>query len=106
VITRILPGDGITITDMTPADRSSGSSLQPGEINNAGNGPELAGLHRHRPVVTSLAECPRPLLPFRSLLVMGRLSPAEDTRLLVRPAIHLSEILRIYGRSSDQDSLA
>lgn len=75
---------------MTPAHRSTGPSLQPGEINYAGNVPELAVLHRHRPVVTSLAECTGPFLPFHSFLVMGRLPIADDTRFLVRPAIYRS----------------
>ena len=34
----------------------TGPSLQPGDINNSGNGPELAGLHRHHPMITDLAE--------------------------------------------------
>lgn len=95
MITRILPGDRIAITDMTPPDRTPRPSLQPGDINNAGNGPELAGLHHHCPVVTGLAERSRLGLPLRSFLVRGRLSPTDDARFLVGPAIHRSELLRV-----------
>lgn len=98
MITWILPGDRITITDMTPAHRSTGPSLQPVDIYNAGDGPELTGLHRHRPMVTGLAERTRSLLPLRSFLEMGRLSPADDARFFIRPAVHRSELLRVDGR--------
>lgn len=77
---RILPGDRIPITVMTPADRSTCPSIQAGDINNTGNGSELAGLHCHCPMVTGLAERSRLGLPFRSFLVMGQLSPADDSR--------------------------
>ena len=56
MITRILPGDRIVLTDMTPPDRSTGPFLQPVDINNSGNGSEQARLHLHIPMVSGLAE--------------------------------------------------
>ena len=43
----------------TPDDWRPVHLRQPGDINNSGNEPELAGLHLHRPVVTGFAECSR-----------------------------------------------
>jgi len=41
MVITILPGDRITITDMTPPNRTPGPSLEPGDISNTRDGSEL-----------------------------------------------------------------